>query len=66
MTNQQAAVLTQAEARRRCAEAVEKMAPAIASGECDPTVEELRALAKVCDDYSFPAEAARVRRWLGQ
>lgn len=55
---------TAAEQRRRLAEAVDKMADAIATGELTPTIVELEALALLCDERHLPMKAARVRRWM--
>jgi hypothetical protein len=50
--------------RTRLAEAVAKLAVAIASGRCLPTLDELEALASICIAHDLPAEAARIRRWM--
>jgi hypothetical protein len=51
--------------RTRLAEAIAKMATAIDLGECVPTLEELKAVVQTCDEQQLPAEASRVRRWMG-
>lgn len=56
---------TDAEARLRTADAVAKMAAAIDAGTCEPTTDELKALATVCDEHHLHVEAARIRRWMG-
>lgn len=57
---------TTPEARQRLVECIAKMARAIDAEECDPEPVELEALAAICDQAQCPAEAARVRRWLGR
>jgi hypothetical protein len=52
------------ERRARLAEAVARMAIAIAYDDVTPTILELETLAAICDDHELPGEAARVRRWL--
>jgi hypothetical protein len=49
--------------RARLAEAVAKLAMAIATGAVAPHALELQALASLCEDHFLPREAARVRRW---
>lgn len=50
--------------RLRLREAIDKMAAAIATGECQPpSAVELDALAQLCEEQFLPCEAARVRRW---
>lgn len=58
------ATSTAVERRRRLADAVNRMAQAIANGELLPTRVELEALALICDEQHLHAEAVRVRRWL--
>lgn len=56
---------TSSDERTRMAEAVAKLAVAIDTGECRPEPLELEALAVLCDRQRLPADAARVRRWMG-
>jgi len=51
--------------KTRLAECIAQMAIAIDRGTVTPTEPELRALVQVCDDSQCPAEASRVRRWMG-
>jgi hypothetical protein len=44
---------------------VAALADSIAAGAVEPTIAELQALAQLCEDRHLYAEAARVRRWLG-
>ena len=43
---------------------VAALADAIAAGDVEPSIAELRALAQLCDQRHLPLEAARIRRWL--
>lgn len=53
------------ERRLRLRTAIERMSAAILAGECEPpTVDDLRALAELCNEHFLPVEAARVRRWM--
>jgi hypothetical protein len=52
--------------RVRLAEAVAKLALAIEVGLCQPQIDELVALASICDEQHLHVEAARVRRWIGK
>jgi len=45
--------------------AVAQLAVALVRGAVTLTVDDLEALATLCDGFQLPAEAARVRRWLG-
>lgn len=55
---------TIAQRRQRLRDAIAKMAPAIAAGECTPTRVELEALVLLCNEHFLPVEAARVMRWM--
>jgi len=57
-------VRTAIEERQRLADAVAQMATAIDAGEVVPTIDELKALANICDDAHLHVEAVRVRRWM--
>lgn len=48
----------------RLAQCVAELSVAIAKGECTPTIDELRALAVICDANHLPREAVRIRRWM--
>jgi hypothetical protein len=48
----------------RLAQCVAELSVAIATGECTPTLDELRALAVICDANHLPGEAVRIRRWM--
>jgi len=45
--------------------AVAQLAVALDAGAVTLTIGDLEALAMLCDGHQLPAEAARVRRWLG-
>lgn len=49
--------------RARVREAVEALATAIDAGRVRPELDELEALATLCDRQSLEAEAVRVRSW---
>jgi len=49
---------------KRLAQCVAELGDAIAKGECTPTIDELRALAIICDANHLHPEAARIRRWM--
>ena len=40
-------------------------AKALDASAVRPSLEELRAILEICEELRLPAEAARVRRWLG-
>lgn len=48
----------------RLAQCVAELGVAIAKGVCMPTIDELRALAIICDANHLQPEAARIRRWM--
>lgn len=50
--------------RQRLAEAVDKLARAMAAGEIATDEIQLRALVDICEANQLPIEAARVRRWI--
>lgn len=52
------------EQRMRLQQAVIELGQAIATGETQPEVVELQALAGICDDAQLPIEARRIRLWL--
>ncbi len=54
-----------ADHRQRLVAAVTQMAVAIDQDHVIPTLDELRAIAAMCDEFQLPAEGARVRRWMG-
>jgi hypothetical protein len=49
----------------RLKEVVMELATAIDRRRLRPTIAELDSLAYLCDRAHLPAEAARIRRWLG-
>ena len=52
--------------RAELIEAIPKLAHAIETGEVEPDLQELQALAVLCDSQQLPDEAARIRRWIGE
>jgi len=67
IANPQPAVSHVANTRRQALlrAAVAQLAPALACGAVRLAVDDLEALAALCAAHGLPAEAARVRRWMG-
>lgn len=55
-----------ADRQRSLHEAVTALAKAIACGECDPSEQELAALAQLCAEAGLVQDVARIRRWMGE